>query len=83
MDSDSLLFYLEVIKEVIEAGTVPSVDNMEKHIGHRAKRHDLDEAIDTLLEEGRIQKRTTLVGWQADLQPIEVDYYYPSPRKGA
>ena len=43
MDSDSLLFYLEVIKEVIEAGTVPSIDNIEKHIGHRAKRHELVE----------------------------------------
>jgi hypothetical protein len=83
MDSDSLLFYLEVIKEVIEAGTVPSIDNIEKHIGHRAKRHELVEAVGLLLEDGRIQKRITLVGWDADWQPREVEYYYPSPRKGA
>ena len=83
MDSDSLLFYLEVLKEVIETGTVPSSDNMEKHIGHRARREDLDEAIETLLDEGRIQKRTTLVGWESDWQPIEVEYYHPSPRKVA
>jgi hypothetical protein len=81
MDSDSLNFYVEVIKEVIEGGTVPSRDNMEKHIGHRARRHDLNEAIDELLAQGRIRTQHTLVGWSADWQPIEAEYYYPSPRK--
>jgi hypothetical protein len=81
MDSDSLNFYVEVIKEVIEAGTVPTMDNMEKHIGHRARRHDLDEAIEELMAEGRIRKQRTLVGWDADWQPLEAEYYYPAPRK--
>ena len=81
MDSDSLNFYIEVIKEVIEAGTVPSLDNMEEHIGHRAHRHDLDEAITELMAEGRIREQRTLVGWSDDWQPIETTYYYPSPHK--
>ena len=81
MDSDSLNFYIEVIKEVIEAGAVPSLDNMEEHIGHRARRQDLDEAIETLLRDGRVRTQRTLVGWTDDWQPIETAYYYPAPHK--
>ena len=75
MDEDSINFFLEVVQEVIDSGLAPSMRNISSRLAPKGKQQVIIEALETLVAEGRLIKRTGLVPGPG------VDHYYPSAWK--
>ena len=62
MDREIINFYLDVVQELIDRVVPATVDNINKHLAPANKEHEVIEALDTLVAEGRLVKSTTASG---------------------
>ena len=77
MDADSIEYFYEAIERVAASGR-PSIDNIETYIGQTATRSELLEAIELLVEQGRVVNRPLTIGFGDSV--IVVAHYYPKTR---
>ena len=62
VDRELINFYLDVVQELVDRAVPATVDNINKHLAPANKEHEVIEALDTLVAEGRLVKTAAAPG---------------------
>ena len=76
MDQRDVDALLQVVREVTAKGQLTSLENITKHVGSGASEHEITEALDILVADGRLRKQCFAVGFERD-DGTEYHYYEP------
>ncbi|MEO5841387.1 MAG: hypothetical protein ABIQ73_09680 [Acidimicrobiales bacterium] len=72
MDRETINFYLDIVQELIDRGVPATVDNINKHLAPANKEADILEALDTLVNEGRLVKHSAPGAGSTDAEDYQI-----------